>query len=254
MADFISNKQDGRTRRHRPATNLGFARVDLERGRRCGLPEVIFCPGKTPQQVSRIMTAMTEAGQNVLATRATREMFEAIRRVHATTVYHEQARCLTLDVAPLPSPRGCVAIVTAGTADLPVAEEAALVAERMGARVERCYDAGVAGLHRLVDRLALLRRANAIVVVAGMEGALPSVVGGLVDRPLVAVPTSVGYGMHFNGLAALLAMLNSCAAGITVVNVDNGFGAGVAAARINGLIAAASKPGRRPVRGRRAKA
>lgn len=225
--------------------DIGFARVDLGRHHRCGLPEVIFCPGKTPAQVTDIMSVMARNGQNVLATRATRELYDVVVHTHPKAVYHEQARCITLDVAPLPAPVGCVAVVSAGTADVPVAEEAALVAERMGARVERCYDTGVAGLHRLVDRLDLLRRANAIVVVAGMEGALPSVVGGLVSRPLIAVPTSVGYGMQLNGLAALLAMLNSCAAGITVVNVDNGFGAGVAAGRINRLVAAASGPRRK---------
>jgi len=156
-----------------------------------------------------------------------------VRQAHPEAVYHETARAITLDVAPLPPPCGLVAVVCAGTSDLPVAEEAALVAERMGARVERTYDVGVAGLHRLLKHVDRLRQARAVVVVAGFEGALPSVVGGLVDRPIIAVPTSVGYGTNYQGLSALLAMLNSCAAGISVVNIDNGFGAGVAAALIN---------------------
>ena len=213
--------------------DLGFARVDLDRHRRCCVPEVIFGSGKTPEQIAAIMQAFVQAGHNVLATRIAPGVFETVRAAHPSAQYHADARCLTLDVAPLPRPAGQVAIVTAGTSDLPVAEEAALAAERMGAGVVRIYDAGVAGLHRLVRHLDTLRASRALVVVAGMEGALPSVVGGLIDRPIVAVPTSVGYGTSLQGLAALLAMLNSCVPGITVVNVDNGFGAGVAAALIN---------------------
>lgn len=213
--------------------NLGFARLDLDRHRRCGIPEVVFCPGKTADQVVAIMRRLSEAGQNVFATRVTAEQRDRIREAFPAAVIHEAARCATLDVAPLPPPRGGVAVVTAGTSDIPVAEEAALTAERMGAKVVRVFDVGVAGLHRLVRHLDTLRAVRAIVVVAGMEGALPSVVGGLVDRPIVAVPTSVGYGMHLSGVAPLLAMLNSCVPGVTVVNVDNGFGAGVAAAQIN---------------------
>jgi len=213
--------------------DLGFARVDVERARRRGLPEVIYCPGKTTDQIVEIMTAMREVGQNVLATRATAEQFAAVREQIPQCLYHADARALTLDTVPLPLPSGLVAVVSAGTTDIPVAEEAALVAERMGARVERVYDVGVAGLHRVVRHLPVLREARAVVVVAGMEGALPSVVGGLIDRPVVAVPTSVGYGTGLKGVAALLAMLNSCVPGITVVNIDNGFGAGVAAAMIN---------------------
>lgn len=213
--------------------DLGFARLDLDRERRCGLPEVIFAPGKTVQQIVDIMAEMFEAGQNSMATRASPEAFAAVQERLPGAVYHEAARCITLDPVPLPPPEGAVAVVAAGTSDLPVAEEAALTAARMGARVERVYDVGVAGLHRLMARIERLREARAVVVVAGMEGALPSVVGGLVERPLIAVPTSIGYGASFQGLAALLAMLNSCAPGVTVVNIDNGFGAGVAAARIN---------------------
>jgi NCAIR mutase (PurE)-related protein len=216
-----------------PERFMGFARVDTDRPRRTGLPEVIFCPGKTPDQVIGIVASLRAAGQNVLATRATPELAAAVRAAHPEIVYHPVARCLTLEVQVRPAAVGRVAVISAGTADLPVAEEAALTAEWMGARVERLFDVGVAGLHRVLRHLDVLRTARAVVVVAGMEGALPSVVGGLIDRPIVAVPTSVGYGMNLGGVAALLAMLNSCSPGITVVNVDNGFGAGVAAAHIN---------------------
>jgi NCAIR mutase (PurE)-related protein len=213
--------------------DLGFAKVDLDRKRRRGLPEVIFCPGKTTPQIIGIMDALKKAGQNVLATRATPDQFREINKDFPDAVYHEAAKAITIDVAPLPKPTGLVVIVSAGTADMPVAEEAALTAERMGAGVERVYDTGVAGLHRLMKHLNVLKSARAVVVVAGMEGALPSVVGGLIDKPIIAVPTSVGYGTNMKGLAALLAMLNSCVPGISVVNIDNGFGAGVAAAMIN---------------------
>jgi len=213
--------------------DLGFARVDLARHRRCGVPEVIYCAGKTPAQVSRIIAAMLVAKHNVFGTRCSPEMFATLHAQHPALVYHEAARAITLDVAPLPKSVGRVAIVCAGTSDLPVAAEAALTAARMGARVTRIHDVGVAGLHRLMRHLPALKKCNAIVVVAGMEGALPSVVGGLLDRPLIAVPTSVGYGMNLQGVSTLLAMLNSCVPGVTVVNVDNGFGAGVAAAMIN---------------------
>lgn len=213
--------------------DLGFARLDTERASRCGLGEVVFCPGKTAEHVVRIFGTFRAAGHNVLATRASPELFRTVVADHPDATYHEAARCITLELKPRPAPRGLVAVVSAGTADLPVAEEAALVASWMGARVERVYDAGVAGLHRLLPHLPLLRQARAVIVVAGMEGALPSVVGGQIDRPVIAVPTSIGYGLNFGGLAALIAMLNSCASGVTVVNVDNGFGAGVAAGLIN---------------------
>ena len=213
--------------------DLGFARVDLERQRRCGLPEVIFAEGKTPEQVIGVMGALREAGQGVLATRVSPEVCAAVREVYPETVYHEAARVAVLGEPGAPGGVGRVGVVCAGTSDLPVAEEAALTAEWMGARVERVYDVGVAGLHRLTRRLPLLRTCRALVVVAGMEGALPSVVGGLLDKPIVAVPTHIGYGANLGGMAALLAMLNSCVPGITVVNIDNGFGAGVAAALMN---------------------
>jgi NCAIR mutase (PurE)-related protein len=215
--------------------NLGFARVDTDRLRRRGFPEVIFCPGKTPEQVSKIVAALYEAGQNVLATRASADQYQAVRSVFPKAVYHEAARVLTLDAHPAAKPIGLVAVLCAGTTDIPVAEEAALVAERMGARVQRVYDVGVAGLHRLLHHLPVLKKARTLIVVAGMEGALPSVVGGLTECPIIAVPTSIGYGTSMQGTTALLAMLNTCVPGITVVNIDNGFGAGVAAALINRL-------------------
>ena len=213
--------------------NLGFARVDLERCRRRGLPEVIFSPGKSAEQIVEIMQALRDAGQNVMATRIDAEKAAQVQAVIADADYHATARIMTIDVVPLPAVVGLVAVVCAGTADIPVAEEAAFTAERMGARVERITDVGVAGLHRLIKHVDVLREARGIVVAAGMEGALPSVVGGMVSCPVIALPTSVGYGTGLNGLSALLSMLNSCVPGLTVVNIDNGFGAGVAAAMIN---------------------
>lgn len=213
--------------------SLGFARIDMDRPRRCGHPETIYCPGKTVEQIVEIVGTLHRAGQHVLATRATEFIYQAVSQAHPESKWHPDARAVTLDAGPLPEPQGLIAVVTAGTADQPVAEEAALTAERMGARIDRIYDVGVAGLHRLGAQIDRLRKANVLIVVAGMEGALPSVVGGLIDRPVIAVPTSVGYSLNLHGLSALLAMLNSCVPGITVVNVDNGFGAGVAAAMIN---------------------
>ena len=216
-----------------PEHDLGFARVDTDRLHRCGLPEVIYCPGKTVRQIIDISLALKKAGQNIFATRAEKSQYQALRKAIPNAVYHEAARAITVDVTSPSAPVGRVAVVCAGTADIPVAEEAALTAERMGARVDRIFDVGVAGLHRLMKHLDRIRAARAVVVVAGMEGALPSVVGGLVGKPIVAVPTSIGYGASMKGIAALLAMLNSCVPGVTVVNIDNGFGAGVAAAMIN---------------------
>jgi pyridinium-3,5-biscarboxylic acid mononucleotide synthase len=213
--------------------NLGFARIDLDRHRRRGIPEVVFAAGKTPDQVIRIVQAFKDARQNVLCTRASRELYDAVARAYPEAAYHDPARMITVDFAPRPAQSGQVAVVSAGTSDMPVAEEAAITAEWMGAKVERVYDVGVAGLHRLMNHMDTLKASRAVVVVAGMEGALPSVVGGLIDRPIVAVPTSVGYGTNLQGVAALLAMLNSCVPGISVVNIDNGFGAGVTAALIN---------------------
>lgn len=213
--------------------DLGYARLDLDRQQRRGLPEVVYGAGKTVAQLVEILARLNAAGQNGFATRVTPEQAEAVRVELPAAVYDPVSRTLCSDIAPLPRLRGKVAILCGGTADIPVAEEAALTAARMGAHVERIYDVGVAGLHRLLTRLPRLRAARVIVVVAGMEGALPSVVAGLVDKPVIAVPTSVGYGTALNGITALHAMLTSCASGVTVVNIDNGFGAGVAAAIIN---------------------
>jgi NCAIR mutase (PurE)-related protein len=218
-----------------PVADLGFAQVDTHRALRKGFPEVIFGAGKTPDQVLKIATKLLEHEQNVLATRLTVVHARLLRKKFRRAIHHELARCVTIEKKPLPKRSGTIAVVCAGTSDLPVAEEAAVTAEIMGNRVERVNDVGVAGVHRLFNRLDVIRSANVVVVVAGMEGALPSVVAGLVAKPVIAVPTSVGYGASFGGLAALLGMLNSCASGLTVVNIDNGFGAGYAASQINAL-------------------
>lgn len=218
-----------------PLADLGFARVDTHRGLRQGFPEVIFGAGKTSAQVVGIARRIFEHDRRVLVTRVTLAQARAFRRVFRKAVYHAAARCLTLEREPLVKRPGTIAVLCAGTSDLPVAEEAALTADFMGNVVERVYDVGVAGLHRLLGSLGSIQKANVIVAVAGMEGALPSVVAGLVARPVIAVPTSVGYGASLGGLAALLGMLNSCASGVSVVNIDNGFGAGYAAAQINRL-------------------
>lgn len=226
--------------RHLPFTDLEYSKVDHHRSLRCGFPEVIFCPGKTPAAVGRIAREVLRHGGDLLATRADRRQVAAIRQVAPRAVHHPAARAVTVRAQPAPAPDGLVLIVAAGTSDMPVAEEARVTAEIMGARVESLYDVGVAGLHRLLQHVERLQQAQALVVVAGMEGALASVVGGLVRRPVIAVPTSVGYGASFGGVAALLAMLNSCAAGVSVVNIDNGFGGGFAAALINRGTAAAT--------------
>lgn len=218
-----------------PVADLGFAQVDTHRALRKNFPEVIFGAGKTPQQVVKIAAKLQDHGQNVLVTRISVEHARALKKKFTGAVHHESARCVTIEKKPLPKRAGFIAVVCAGTSDLPVAEEAAVTAEIMGNRVERAHDIGVAGLHRTLAKLDWLQRANVIVAVAGMEGALPSVLAGLVSRPLIAVPTSIGYGASFGGIAALLAMLNSCASGVTVVNIDNGFGAGYAASQINAL-------------------
>ncbi len=222
-----------------PVADLGFAQVDTHRALRKGFPEVIFGAGKTPAQVVQIASRLLAHDQRVLVTRASAEHASALRRKFKDTRHHEAARCLTIDRQPLPKRPGTIAVVCAGTSDLPVAEEAAVTADIMGNTVERITDVGVAGVHRLFGQLERIQSANVVIVVAGMEGALPSVVAGLVSRPVIAVPTSVGYGASFGGLAALLGMLNSCASGMTVVNIDNGFGAGFAASQINALAAEA---------------
>lgn len=222
-----------------PFADLGFARVDHHRALRDGLPEVILAQGKTPEQVAGIATDIASRGGLLLVTRADERQIAALREAIPAVNVDDAARVAWLE--PLPRSRvGNVAILTAGTSDIPVAEEAAITATLMGADVRRFYDVGVAGLHRLAGDIDALRSANALVVVAGMEGALPSVVGGLVQNPVVAVPTSVGYGASFGGVAALLGMLNSCATGVSVVNIDNGFGAGYLAATINRLAVAAN--------------
>ena len=206
--------------------DLGFATIDHARALRTGWPEVVFGGGKTPDQVAAIAQRIAARGHNVLITRTTAEAHRLVSGPLPSAVHHQAARCITVEVAPVTPLPGRVAVVCAGTSDVPVAEEAAVTASFQGATVSRVYDVGVAGIHRLLARTADLRDADVVVVVAGMEGALPSVVAGLVAAPVVAVPTSVGYGASFEGLAALLAMLNSCASGLAVVNIDNGFGAG----------------------------
>ena len=215
-----------------PFEDLGFAKVDHHRALRTGFSEVVYCAGKTPRQAAEIVARLAAHNQVVIATRATPEHYQAMADRFPKAVYHEAARVVVVGRPKRAARSKPVVVVSAGTADLPVAEEAAVVAEAMGRKVERLYDVGVAGIHRLLEHRAVLFGAGAIVVVAGMEGALASVVGGLVRAPVIAVPTSVGYGASFQGLAALLSMLNCCAAGVTVVNIDNGFGAGYFAALI----------------------
>jgi len=219
--------------RRLPFESLGFATVDHHRAIRCGFAEVIYCPGKTPEQVGEIFTKLAASGGGVLATRATREQVEAVKAAVPGAEFHEVARAIVLRAPGEREPVGHVAVVAAGTSDLPVAEEARVTAEAMDAHVTTHYDVGVAGLHRLLAHGEQLQSASALVVVAGMEGALASVVGGLVGSPVIAVPTSVGYGASFGGIAALLAMLNSCVSNVSVVNIDNGFSGGYIAAMIN---------------------
>jgi len=216
-----------------PYEDLGFARIDHHRALRKNFPEVIFCPGKTMEQIVQIVGRIREHSGRVMAARASREIADGVRAAQPDAEYFETARILLAGGAAPKSGKGTVLVTSAGTADIPIAEEAAVTAEILGSTVERLFDVGVAGIHRLLDRRDRLMAANVLVVVAGMDGALPSVVAGLVDRPVIAVPTSIGYGASFGGLAALLTMLNSCAPGVTVSNIDNGFGAGYAAHLIN---------------------
>jgi hypothetical protein len=221
--------------RHLPFEDLGFAKVDHHRRLRAGMPEVVLAEGKTPRQVAGIFARLARAGGNVLATRATPEHFAAVRKSVRQAEYRELARAIVLLRDRRKYGKGTIAVVSAGTSDIPVAEEAVVTAEAMGNDVEHLYDVGVAGIHRLLAHRDALARARVVIVCAGMEGALPSVVGGLVRVPVIAVPTSVGYGASFQGLAALLGMLNSCASNVSVVNIDNGFGAGYVASMINRL-------------------
>jgi len=219
-----------------PYDDLGFAKIDSHRNIRRGFPEVVFAQGKTVDQVAKIAQRMLESNNNLLITRASQEVYDAVREIEPTAEYNELGRTIAVrKIRREVTDGGLVLVVTGGTADIPVAEEAAVTAGIMGNRVERLYDVGVAGLHRLLGNKDKLFEASVIIVVAGMEGALASVVGGMVDKPVIAVPTSVGYGASFNGIAALLTMLNSCASGVSVVNIDNGFGAGYSAALINRL-------------------
>jgi hypothetical protein len=221
--------------RQAPFEDLGFARVDHHRSVRQGFPEVIFGPGKTPNQIADIAVRIVDSGHSLLVTRTDRQAYEAVAAVIPGANFHEVARTITFANGDLTPGKGTIVVAAAGTADLPVAEEAATSAELMANAVDRMYDVGVAGLHRLLAEHARLGAARVVIVVAGMEGALPSVVGGLVAVPVIAVPTSVGYGASFGGLTALLAMLNSCASGVSVVNIDNGFGAAAIASSINHL-------------------
>lgn len=214
--------------------DLGFAKIDHHRATRQGFPEVVFCQGKTTGQVASIMQRLAAHNANILGSRATPEMFDAVKEVVPEAYYHELARMIVVErIKPVIDGERFILVMTAGTSDIPVAEEAAVTAAVMGNRVEKVYDVGVAGIHRLLAQQDIIQRANVLIVVAGMEGALASVVGGIAAKPVIAVPTSIGYGANFGGVAPLLSMLNSCAAGIAVVNIDNGFGAGRLASIIN---------------------
>ncbi|HCT65060.1 MAG TPA: nickel pincer cofactor biosynthesis protein LarB [Lachnospiraceae bacterium] len=219
-----------------PLQDLGYAVIDHQRALRNGCPEVIYCAGKTNEQIKGIVLNMLDAGtKNILGTRATKQMYDGIKEVCPDAVYHENARIILVEREPVEKTGGKILIATGGTSDIPVAEEAAITAEYLGNEVMRAYDVGVAGLHRLLSKLDLIAQADVIIAVAGMEGALASVIGGLTDKPVIAVPTSIGYGANFSGLSSLLCMLNSCANGVVVVNIDNGFGAGYTANSINKL-------------------
>lgn len=240
---LLNEVREGRTEvshaldrlRDLPFEDMGFAKLDHHRSLRTGMPEVIFAAGKTCSQVAQIFVRMAKAGGNVLATRASREMFEAVNAVEPRAIYEEMARAITLTQAPTVPGKGVIDVVCAGTSDLPVAEEAAVTARLMGNTVELIADVGVAGIHRLLAQKQSLQSARVLIVCAGMEGALPTVVAGLVNAPVLAVPTSVGYGASFGGVAALLGMLNTCSPNVSVVNIDNGFGAACIASLINHL-------------------
>jgi hypothetical protein len=221
--------------RHLPFEDLGFAKIDHHRALRVGMPEVVFGERKTPAQVAAIFKRLAQHGTNVLATRASREQFAAVRKAVRKAQYNPEARTIVLERDDRIYGKGLITVISAGTSDQPVAEEAVATAEIMGNQVQRLYDVGVAGIHRLLAHRKTITRAHVVIVCAGMEGALPSVVGGLVGVPVIAVPTSVGYGAAFKGMAALLGMMNSCASNVSVVNIDNGFGAGYVASLINRL-------------------
>ncbi|MGA2276288.1 MAG: nickel pincer cofactor biosynthesis protein LarB [Terracidiphilus sp.] len=243
IEDMLNEVREGRMAvsdaldrlRDLPFEDIGFAKLDHHRSLRTGMPEVIFAAGKTAQQVAAIFARMAANGGNVLATRATREMYDAVFAIEPRAVFHETARAITLTQAAAAPGKGTIAVVCAGTSDLPVAEEAVVTARLMGNTVELIADVGVAGIHRLLAQKQGLQSARVLIVCAGMEGALPTVVGGLVNAPVLAVPTSVGYGASFGGIAALLGMLNTCSPNVSVVNIDNGFGAACMASLINRL-------------------
>lgn len=239
--DEITIEETIETLKKLPFEDLGYARVDHHRSLRQSQSEVVYCEGKTPDQIKGIVDALARSGENILLTRAGTEVYAALEGTGLPLTYYPSARLIIITQRENTAPCGNILVITAGTADIPVAEEAALTAEFMGNRVERLYDVGVAGVHRLLSYRDMLDAARVIVVAAGMDGVLPSVVGGLVDKPVIAVPTSIGYGASFGGLAALLTMLNSCASGVGVVNIDNGFGAGYLASSINRQAAAAGK-------------
>ncbi len=218
-----------------PFTDLGFAKIDQHRNIRTGYPEAIFCQGKTTEQIIAILSKMMENNVNIMGTRASQAVYEEVREKIPQATYYPEARIILVQKQEFEVTEKTIAVVTAGTADIPVAEEAAVTAEILGNRVDRIYDVGVAGIHRLLAKAERIQKANVVIVVAGMEGALASVVGGLVDKPVIAVPTSVGYGASFGGISALLTMLNSCASGVAVVNIDNGFGAAYFASNVNKL-------------------
>jgi len=219
--------------KHLPFEDVVYAHIDHHRHLRHGMPEVIYCAGKTVDQITGIARRMLEAGSDILATRADEKTYQAVKKLDRRAIYHKASRAIVILRKKKTLTRGTILVITAGTSDIPVGEEAAVTAEMLGSSVETVYDVGVAGIHRILSKRDLLDSARVIVVVAGMDGALPSVVGGLVDKPVIAVPTSVGYGAGFQGIAPLLTMLNSCASGVAVMNIDNGFGAGVLAHRIN---------------------
>lgn len=243
LKNLLENVRDGsvdindavRELKKLPFEDLGFVKIDHHRNIRNGYPEVIYCQGKTVEQIKTIVSRLIERNNNILATRAEKEVYEGIKEITNDAVYNEAARVVVVKKREIIKSDKIIAVITAGTSDIPVAEEAAVTAETMGNRVQRIYDVGVAGIHRLLARADDIMKANVLIVIAGMEGALASVVGGMVDKPVIAVPTSVGYGANFGGLSALLTMLNSCASGVSVVNIDNGFGAGYLASMINKL-------------------
>jgi NCAIR mutase (PurE)-related protein len=241
LAKLLESVRSGRTTvtaaldrlKHLPFEDIAFAHIDHHRSLRHGMPEVIYCEGKTVTQISAIAKRMLKAGSDILATRASDAAYKAIKKLDGRAVFHQASQAIVVKRGKKEPTSGIVLVLTAGTSDIPVAEEAAVTADALGSTVRTVFDVGVAGIHRVLSKKDLLDAARVIVVVAGMDGALPSVVGGLVDKPVIAVPTSVGYGAAFQGLAPLLTMLNSCASGIAVMNIDNGFGAGVLAHRIN---------------------